>query len=632
VIRQVQRFAQQLTTPIIQSNSRVEVQRARLLLGIGLLTTAGGLGFLLFVFIPSLVNGQPIAVFTSFYNLALIPVGLTLFALTRFGRSDLAVFVFIGGLLALTQPLLIIDPRSPLIFSAFPLIGAAVLLNRFGIVLVASVVLGVLGVRLSINAADRVPVRVIPAETVPAELFTGLTVIVAGTGLLLLSGGGSSRIAEEGEREVDHVQRGFELLSQAAYSDQELYARTLYMLERDLGYREAQIYQTEENGRIVRRYRLNETARARESTMQPLELLIIDENVASEPAVEAGRTATRVISLRDGEVYSSHLKGDAQAAFLTPIASGERAVGVLSVQSDDRTGFTLTIRRALETLAVSLAYRVNRLRDYGELLRTYKTQEEALLQARAQLSQLRERGAGGVLTRATGRRIIGFDALAERLNAAGGEPGLSRFRAQPVHELSSDIRETLERGALHTEILSGGEKQLRVPIAVRGEVFGAMTFTLDADAVLSERQLELVRAVANRLALTLENSELVERTQAQAARERKATQIASELLAVTDIDALLTLATASFREALGAVYTGVYLAPDQVTVRTADLPPLPADSTAARKTGPLKTGPLAYRPPTPGSEVGGNGHHGTNGSAGSGSTGPGSAGSSGDER
>jgi GAF domain-containing protein len=86
-----------------------------------------------------------------------------------------------------------------------------------------------------------------------------------------------------------------------------------------------------------------------------------------------------------------------------------------------------------------------------------------------------------------------------------------------------------------------------------------MSFTLPTNHALTQRQIELSRNVAERLGAALESSRLFEQSQAQADRERQASETTSHLLGVTDVQTVLDLAAADFQEALGAVYTRVYL-------------------------------------------------------------------------
>jgi GAF domain-containing protein len=96
-----------------------------------------------------------------------------------------------------------------------------------------------------------------------------------------------------------------------------------------------------------------------------------------------------------------------------------------------------------------------------------------------------------------------------------------------------------------------------VPINYRGDILGAMTFNVRQ--AITERQADMLRTVAARLGLALENNRLYEQSQAQAARERKAGEITNRLITATDIQSVLNVAAESFNEALGAVRTRVHI-------------------------------------------------------------------------
>lgn len=130
--------------------------------------------------------------------------------------------------------------------------------------------------------------------------------------------------------------------------------------------------------------------------------------------------------------------------------------------------------------------------------------------------------------------------------------------------LPDHLRSALESGDVQVKQVDG-ERMVNVPIIFRGQTLGAMSFALPRDREVSERQLEMARTVSNRLGLALENTRLFEQTQAQALRERKASEVANLLIGATDVRAVLNLAAESFNEAMGAIYTRVYLQPEQLT-------------------------------------------------------------------
>jgi GAF domain-containing protein len=91
-----------------------------------------------------------------------------------------------------------------------------------------------------------------------------------------------------------------------------------------------------------------------------------------------------------------------------------------------------------------------------------------------------------------------------------------------------------------------------------------MSFTLPRDRDDSDKQLETARIVAERLALALENRRLFDQTQANANRERKASEATNLLISATDVESVMNVAVRSFNEALGAIHTRIHLQPSAV--------------------------------------------------------------------
>jgi len=99
---------------------------------------------------------------------------------------------------------------------------------------------------------------------------------------------------------------------------------------------------------------------------------------------------------------------------------------------------------------------------------------------------------------------------------------------------------------------SASLRTLEMPIRLRDQVIGALTLEADVPTEHDGRQssgaeagqwtaeeLAVVEAIANQVALTLENARLLEETQRTAERERLAASLASRVWASTDIETIL---------------------------------------------------------------------------------------------
>lgn len=264
---------------------------------------------------------------------------------------------------------------------------------------------------------------------------------------------------------------------------------------------------------------------------------------------------TVVVSTAEPLARRSHLLPSARYGAAVPLLAGARVLGALDVQTDqaDPPPFEGLDLALLELAARMTAGALERVRQAALLQRALAEQEGTLTGLRAEVTQLRQRvqATGGdwiSYIQGRGQGAFGFDLRRENMTIT------------PAADLPDTLRPALARGE-PVVIAQGNVQVVNVPIRLRDEVLGAMAFTLPPGRQATERQMDTVRAVAERLALALENVRLLEQSQAQATRERRAGAISNLLIGQQDVNAVLQLAAEHFNEALGAVYTHIYLEP-----------------------------------------------------------------------
>ena len=117
----------------------------------------------------------------------------------------------------------------------------------------------------------------------------------------------------------------------------------------------------------------------------------------------------------------------------------------------------------------------------------------------------------------------------------------------------------------NTEVLSIEEavdersSRLSVPISIRGETIGTLSVQVPKSKNISDDQMDLVNAVADRVALSAENARLFEETTRRAERERLVSDITVKIRSTNDPDAMVRTALDELKKALGA--TKVQLVP-----------------------------------------------------------------------
>jgi len=201
-----------------------------------------------------------------------------------------------------------------------------------------------------------------------------------------------------------------------------------------------------------------------------------------------------------------------------PLRAGDQIMGVLDVQSRDEVAFSEEDIEVLSTLGeqVSLAIENARLFDM-----TSRSLAEAESIYRLQLQQSWKRLASEQTAAGYRYTLTGVTPLENPLvpsSAEAGQPGL----------------------------------QLVVPINLRGENIGSLIIQSASARVWSEDELDLINAIADRVAISAENARLFEETTRRADRERAVTDITSKIRATTDPDAMITSAIEELKSVLGA--------------------------------------------------------------------------------
>jgi GAF domain-containing protein len=258
-----------------------------------------------------------------------------------------------------------------------------------------------------------------------------------------------------------------------------------------------------------------------------------------------------VIERNAPEEQRSEFLPATQCELLLPLYVGEKfPFGVLDMHSANAGTFSPHMRHVLTVVSHQLSTALYSVEQGQALNDSY--QEHDRLVAQIETGQ-RE------LARAN-RQLVGatWDTyLEERAETAPG------FKWQggeviPATGDSSLLEQTLHTGDPYLG-QADGQTVLCVPVRLRGQTLGALEFRRDGSAGWPESALELAQAVAERLALSLENARLFEEAQITAQREQLISEVTSRLQTSSDLQTLLSLAASQFQDALGATHTNVRL-------------------------------------------------------------------------
>ena len=215
---------------------------------------------------------------------------------------------------------------------------------------------------------------------------------------------------------------------------------------------------------------------------------------------------------------------DTHSEMALPLKNGERIIGALDVQSMNIAAFTEDDVQMLGLLASQVSLAIENARLFDET-------RGALTKAET-ISRQFTREAWGRLH--TEQNLLGY-----RYNLTG---------ASPLKELVELTRRS--DGTGNGKQMEAG--QIVVPIELRGELIGKLVVQSPSTKGLSQDQIDIIKAVAERVALSAENARLFEETTRRAERERLVSDITGKIRSGTDPQTMIQTAMDELRKALGA--------------------------------------------------------------------------------
>ncbi len=206
-----------------------------------------------------------------------------------------------------------------------------------------------------------------------------------------------------------------------------------------------------------------------------------------------------------------------------PLRRGPQVAGVLDVQSTQEDAFSDEDLSILAILAdqVSLA---------TENTRLFETTRRSLMEAETLYRQY-------------------VQEAWSRLPQEGQITGY-RYTSRGVAPIAAGVNPAKQASAATSS--PSGPAPLVVPIKLRGETIGNLVVQGPRLSGWTQDQVELVQAVAERVALSAENARLFDETNRRAERERLVTEITSRIRSTNDPDEMIRTAVEELRNALGA--------------------------------------------------------------------------------
>ncbi len=227
---------------------------------------------------------------------------------------------------------------------------------------------------------------------------------------------------------------------------------------------------------------------------------------------------------KDAVFFDNPELPDTHSEMALPLKSENRIVGALDVQSTERGAFTNEDVQMLSLLADQVSLAIENARLFDET-------RSALTEAQA-ISRQFTREAWGRIPQE--HKMLGY-----RYNIAGAVP-------------LTELVDLSEAGKSKDKDDQKKASQTIIPIELRGETIGTLVVQSPTADQLNPEQINLIKAVAERVALSAENARLFEETTRRAERERLVSDITGKIRSVNDPQTMVQTAMEELRKALGA--------------------------------------------------------------------------------
>ncbi len=220
-----------------------------------------------------------------------------------------------------------------------------------------------------------------------------------------------------------------------------------------------------------------------------------------------------------------------------PLAVGGKTFGALDVQSDQSAAFAQEDIAVLGTLADQIAIAIENARLFTQTRSALQEAEEAQRRyVREQWAQL-----------APLVQVSSHEYLALGVPPVGDTPLPEIEQALLKGEIVTTAATTLA-----TEAPAPYAGAMAIPIKLAKETLGVIDLQVtDAARGWTEDDMALATAVADQVALALENARLFDQTQQRAQRERLISEIAGKMRAAPDVEGILRTTVQEIRRALG---------------------------------------------------------------------------------
>jgi GAF domain-containing protein/HAMP domain-containing protein len=221
----------------------------------------------------------------------------------------------------------------------------------------------------------------------------------------------------------------------------------------------------------------------------------------------------------DAEFFDNPDLPETHSELALPLRIGKQVIGALDVQSTEIAAFDDEDVELLSIVANQVVIAIQNARRFEDA-------QERLKEAQALYQQFLRQEWKSV---ASERENVGYR--------------YSNKTTLPIKQLvvAPEIAKAALSGQMSI-LQADCENKLIIPIKLRGEVIGVLNVQIKEDRAWEQDEIDVAQAVAERVALGIENARLLESSQNLASKERIIGEISTKISAATNVDNILKTA------------------------------------------------------------------------------------------
>ncbi|MCD4687110.1 MAG: GAF domain-containing protein [Anaerolineae bacterium] len=252
-----------------------------------------------------------------------------------------------------------------------------------------------------------------------------------------------------------------------------------------------------------------------------------------------------------------------RAELALPLIIGEDVTGILDIQSTRANAFGEEDIEAMRIIANQVTQALNNARLFEAQQRSLLQNRRLFIESETNLREIER--LNRQLTAHSWQEYMlerSADRLSIRLIGDQLDTGVSEWT--PIMKQAYDRQRTMSKK-------DNGVHTLAVPITIRGETIGVVEVKLSSDQNPTEAR-NMLQAVIDRMAFSLENARLFEQAHLSAEREQQINQVSAQLQGMTNIDDVLMTAVQTLGEVLQAESGTIRLAGRDTIAAVAESP------------------------------------------------------------